>query len=217
MLIECPTCEATVRAEVISEKEYPPDDYREPRKYLFMECPGCNHILLGYSEYGLITPNEEGWTGAIRLWPEPREYFDTSIPRSVRRSLEDARKCLQAKVYTASAVMCGKAIEAISNDKTSEKTLHKGLKKLKDDGVIDERIYSWGEALRKERNIGAHASEDTVSKEDAQDVYDFAIAIAEYVYVMAGKYSAYESRKHKQQQKKTSRKKGRQGSGSVSE
>ncbi|RRQ22248.1 DUF4145 domain-containing protein [Thiohalobacter thiocyanaticus] len=182
---------------VLAEKECPPNDYVEPHKYVFMECPGCSGILLGYSEYAMFSPTEEGWADPSRLWPEPREYFDICIPSLVRRSLEDARKCFQARVYTASAVMCGRAIEAICKDKTNEKTLHKGLKKLKVDAVIDDRLYSWGEALRKERNIGAHASEDTVSKQDAQDIFDFAKAIAEYVYVMAEKFDAYEQRKQK--------------------
>ena len=201
MLIQCPTCEAKVNASVIAEKQFAADDYTDPHKYLFLECPSCNQILLGYSEWELGSPTTEGWSEPFRLWPEPHEYFHVCIPSLVRRSLEDARS-VTSEIYTACAVMCGRAIEAICKEKTSEGTyLHKGLKKLKDNGVIDNRIYSWGEALRKERNIGAHASEDTVSKEDAKDIFDFSTAIAEYVYVMAEKFDAYQLRKQKIEKK----------------
>ncbi len=93
--------------------------------------------------------------------------------------------------------MCGKAIEAICREKTGEKTLQKGLKKLKDKGLIETRLYDWGEALRKERNIGAHATDEMTSAKDAEDVLDFATAFAEYVYVLSEKYETFANRKKK--------------------
>ncbi len=54
-----------------------------------------------------------------------------------------------------------------------------------------------GDALRKERNIGAHATGESVSRLDAQDVLDFAKAIAEYIYVMSAKFDEYQTRKAK--------------------
>jgi len=197
MIIECPTCEARVHAKVLAGREYPPTDDLEPRKYLFLECPSCKEVLLGYSEYEWFGPDKEGWGNPTRLWPEPKRHFDIVIPQLVRSSIEDARKCYQTKVYTACAVMCGRALEAICVEKTAEKTLHKGLQKLKENNIIDDRLYRWGEALRQERNIGAHATEETVSKENAKDILDFAMAIVDYVYVMSAKFDAYVQRKSK--------------------
>ena len=94
--------------------------------------------------------------------------------------------------------MCGRALEVICKEKTGELTLAKGLKSLKSQNLIDSRLYDWGEALRKERNIGAHASDETVTRTDARDILDFANAIVEYIYVMTAKYEAYQDRKTKQ-------------------
>jgi hypothetical protein len=93
--------------------------------------------------------------------------------------------------------MCGRALEAICREKTGEATLllAKGLQKLKSTNQIDDRLFNWGEALCKERNIGAHASEETISRLDAQDILDFANAIVEYIYVMTAKFEAYKARK----------------------
>jgi len=197
MIIECPQCEAKVHARVVAELSYPPTDIVDPYKYLFLQCPSCKQPLLGYSELSLLGPAEEGWEDPTRVWPEPDEQLPGEVPRLIRVSIDDARKCFRAKVYAACAVMCGRALEAMCKEKTGQLILANGLKKLRTDNVIDDRLYQWGEALRKERNIGAHASDETISRADAQDILDFAIAIVEYVYVMSAKFEAYQQRKAK--------------------
>ena len=56
VLIECNTCNATVDAKEIGEKGYGPDEQGIPYKYMLLECPVCNSVLLGYSE---IEPDSE--------------------------------------------------------------------------------------------------------------------------------------------------------------
>ena len=51
--------------------------------------------------------------------------------------------------------------------------------------------------MRKERNIGAHAIETEIKRQDATDILDFAVAICEYIYVLTDKYNAYLARKKK--------------------
>jgi hypothetical protein len=70
-----------------------------------------------------------------------------------------------------------------------------GLTYAASKGVIDERLFGWAEALRKERNIGAHASDEDTTKENAQDIIDFTIAIFDYVYTLTEKYDKYLARK----------------------
>ena len=96
---------------------------------------------------------------------------------------------------TLCVVMCGKAIETICVEKTSERQLGVGLKKLVEKGIIDNRLFEWAEVLRKQRNIGAHATEDETSREDAKDVLAFAIALCDYIYVLAEKYKEFIERK----------------------
>lgn len=91
--------------------------------------------------------------------------------------------------------MCGRAVEGICKDKVQAKYLAEGLNGMKAAKIIDEKLFEWGEALRNERNIGTHAGEATISFQDARDVLDFALAMAEYVYVLDDKYKAYKHRK----------------------
>ena len=73
---------------------------------------------------------------------------------------------------------------------------------LKDKGIIDGRLYEWGNSLRERRNIGAHATDEEIIREDAIDVLDFTIAICEYVYVLTEKYEEFKAREAKRKQKK---------------
>jgi len=92
--------------------------------------------------------------------------------------------------------MCGTVLEAICSEyATKHKVLAGGLKDLREKEVIDNRIYEWGEALRKHRNIGAHATHETISREDAKDLLDFAGAICQYVFVLTNKFETFMKRK----------------------
>lgn len=76
------------------------------------------------------------------------------------------------------------------------RTLAKGLESLKKGGVIDTRLFEWGEALRKHRNLGAHATTERVSKADARDLLDFATAICDYVFVLNEKFERFRARQN---------------------
>jgi hypothetical protein len=197
MIIECPHCESRVDAKVLAEREYGPTEDQDPRKVYFLECPQCALTMLGHSE---LIEFDDGFAYArpTRLWPEPPEQFHVSIPPLTRMSLEEARKCFGAQVYAACAVMCGRAIEAICAEyETKSKNLGAGLKELKEKQIIDQRLFDWGEALRLKRNIGAHATGEHISRQDAKDVIDFAVAICEYVFVLSQKYEAFKERQAK--------------------
>lgn len=191
MIIECYHCEAKVDARELGSHFYV-DPEIKVGLYL---CPVCESVLVGQSDLVLTRSGESEFTPAQRLWPEPYQPLDLSIPEPVRRSIEDARKCMQSGVFSAAAVMCGRAIEYVTVEKTGEKTLFDGLKEMKATNQIDERLFEWANALRKERNIGAHAVGKETKEQDASDILDFAVAFCEYVYVLTQKYDEYVARK----------------------
>ncbi len=197
VIIECPDCESKVSAIVLAERVYNPN-YDYPSVVYFLECPLCHMTMVGHSEFVMLDTNTGDYAPPTRLWPKPQEPLDWSIPRLVQKSIEEARKCYNAKAYAASAVMCGRSLEAICKEQNVKNMpLSKGLKELRDQGIIDGRLFDWGEALRDRRNIGAHATEEDISREDARDILDFTIAICEYVYVLTNKYEEFKNRERK--------------------
>ena len=199
MITECPYCESRVDCE---EKGAVDIDFERsggaPTKVVLLECKVCKHALLGISEIVQTAEDEWEWDAASRLWPAPDTEVAWDIPEIARNSLIEAKVCFKAKAYSACAVMCGRAIEGVcKHHDAATKTLAAGLKKLKDSGVIDARLYEWGEALRENRNLGAHATTDKVSKEDAKDLLDFSAAICEYVFVLTEKWERFQKRRKK--------------------
>ena len=203
MLIECPHCQSRVNGTIKGESKVH-DDGGYGIKEVLVECPACEASLLGSCErYPSDYDGNDGsyiysWSALKRLWPEGEDGPGWEIPEIASISLDEAKRCFRGQCYSAAAVMCGRAIEGVcKHHRTSTKNLADGLKHLKTEGIIDARLYEWGEALRKHRNLGAHASTERVTKEDAQDLVDFAFAICEYVFVLNAKFEKFKQRQTK--------------------
>ena len=193
-LIECPDCESKVSAVVLAKRSYGLTDDYDPFIMYFLECLVCHRTMVGHSDLMQIGIENWEYTKPQRLWPSPNRSLDWSIPISVRQSMEEAQKCLGAKAYSACAVMCGRSLEEVCKEHGTKGELAQGLKELKNNGIIDGRLFEWGETLRSQRNIGAHAGGKNISRQDASDVLDFTIAICEYVYVLTQKYEEFKKR-----------------------
>jgi HEPN domain-containing protein len=191
IVIDCPHCTVRVKAKAAVWI-----GNGEEQAFFLVECPSCHNALFGSSVAYQDEFNNWGWDTAERLWPTPLlADVGPAIPEAARRDIKDAQKCFSHGIYSASAVLCGRALERLIKEKAGANMIAKGLAELKNKGVIDERLFSWAEALRKERNIGAHASDEDTTKENAQDIIDFTIAIFDYVYTLSEKYEKYVARK----------------------
>jgi hypothetical protein len=198
MIIECANCESKVDANVKGHYDYVTPEDHETIRALLLICPVCKEPMLGCQDQYQNGPDSFQWSNTKRLWPAPDKYISWNIPDIVRVSLEEAHICLKSKAYNACAVMCGRALEGVcSKYGTKTNILAKGLKELLDKGVIDNRLFQWSEELRKHRNIGAHATDEKITKEDARDLLDFVNAICEYVFVLKDKYDKFLKRKKK--------------------
>lgn len=192
IVIDCPHCEVRIQAEATSWVTDEHDDVG----FFLVRCPSCHRPLFGSAATYQNQYNNWAWDTAERLWPTPSVGdLGLAIPEAARRDIKDAQKCLSHGIYSAAAVLCGRALERLIKEKAGANMIGKGLGELKAKGIIDERLFAWAEALRKERNIGAHASDEDTTKENAQDIIDFTIAIFDYVYTLSEKYEKYLARK----------------------
>lgn len=206
MVVECPYCEARTDAKLVASHIDPPcEDSPFPHKVSFLSCPNCDQALVaGQSESFDL---DADWEEPVRIWPSPDKHLSSIIPEIVRTSLEEANKCFKATAFSACAVMCGRALEGICRHyKTKSEYLAGGLKELHEKEVIDGRLITWSNALRFSRNIGAHATGDTVSKDEARDLLLFANAICEYVFVLSAQFEQFMRRRETLAKKKRAKK-----------
>jgi Domain of unknown function (DUF4145) len=191
VVIDCPHCAVRVQTNAKSWVSVIAEE-----AYFLVQCPSCKNALFGSAVAIQDEWNNWQWDTAERIWPTPTlTDVGPAIPAAARRDIKEAQKCISHGIYSAAAVLCGKALERLIQEKVGANMIAKGLGELKSKGVIDERLFNWAEVLRKERNIGAHASEEDTTKENAQDIIDFTIAIFDYVYTLSEKYERYIERK----------------------
>lgn len=208
-VIDCPYCKAKVAADETgrTEKSGMDQEAGEPygHRVLLGVCPSCDSTLVGEStQVGFEEYNsyEDQWSYVTRVFPKPPKTFSSSsIPATVTTSLDEANRCLQAGANIATCAMLGRALEALCRnvldpDQKSTKPimLGQGLKKLKDKGIIEERLFAWGTGIQVFRNDAAHPDPASILREDAEDAQKFVYAIVEYVYDLAELYEDFKRR-----------------------
>jgi len=100
--------------------------------------------------------------------------------------------------------MCRKTLEGICVEhKIKERNLANSLKKMKDQGIIESRLFEWADTLRISGNEAAHDLDVTVASDDARDIMEFTNALLEYVFSFKDKYEQYKKRQEKKKKKKT--------------
>jgi hypothetical protein len=92
--------------------------------------------------------------------------------------------------------MCRKTLEGIcAAHGAAGKNLAQSLKKLRDDGTIDQRLFEWAEELRLFGNEAAHDVNVTIAPQDADDIVDFTRALIEYVFTFQERFQAFKQRR----------------------
>jgi len=72
--------------------------------------------------------------------------------------------------------------------------LGEGVRRLKEMGLIDQRLFDWSQQLQAFRNLAAHPTDIQISRQDADDLKSFVCAIIEYVYDLTDKYNEFTAR-----------------------
>lgn len=156
------------------------EDIPETR-FVFGECVRCHVPVLVIERY---VPNHDAWDFSRQLQPPLRSNaLEYELPGLVRQSYDEALLCEQAGAWLATCVMVRRTLEAVvKNHSPAQKSLFHGLKQMRDDGIIAEEVFQWGEALRFIGNISAHPTNEIVREEDARDALRFVTAICETLY-----------------------------------
>ena len=197
MILECKKCQAVVQAEELFtyDDDEIDDGFPIPGRWTLSKCPICTTPLLTVQ-----TEHGGGWQTPNRVYPVQEKELNSSIPKSIREAFKEASVCFRAKAYTASAIMCRKTLEGIcASHKIKERTLAGSLAKLKENGIIEARLFEWAEELRIFGNRAAHGVELKVKPQDAKDILEFTEALCEYVFTYRDKFEEFKARKEKEE------------------
>ena len=86
--------------------------------------------------------------------------------------------------------MCRKCVEAVCNEHgESKKSLAQRLRRLQDNGILDQAILQWANGIRMVGNDAAHDLKIQITKTDAKDTLDFTEAVLLYVFVLQSRFA----------------------------
>ena len=134
------------------------------------------------------------------VFPAGEREFGKVVPKDISRvPLQKLAPAFVPKAYTAAAIMCRKTLEGICSvhGVKSSGTLAAQLKKLKENGTIENRLFEWAEELRTMGNKAAHGVEVVIASQDACDTLEFTEALIEYVFTYRDKFKAFRKRRAK--------------------
>jgi Domain of unknown function (DUF4145) len=193
--IDCPRCNAIVGAPVLGHYSYLQDGPDVPVRYLFARCPGCDAPMVAAQENYGDWDNDLHFDEPSRVLPRPSRA-EAAVPRAVANAYDEAARCLGARAYAASAIMCRKALEALVKEhQIASPNLAAALKAMREQGLIEARLFEWADALRLAGNDAAHDVEGSMSREDARDTLDFTGALVEYVFTFRDRFEEFKRRR----------------------
>ena len=195
MIVECQKCEAFVEVSEIGSYQYNRTSTHASGRFVFLRCLRCGApILVNQDNIGNMVEGDV-WDTPVTIFPSQDLHLSSSAPAPIRNAFDEAAASFRARAYTAAAIMCSKTLEGIcqsQGDNTG--SLASSLRKMKHDGLIDNRLFEWSDTLRLAGNEAAHDVKVTVSKEDAKDMLDFTNAIAEYLFAFREKFEEFKKR-----------------------
>jgi hypothetical protein len=193
--VRCPSCDLAVPAEAAGSYDVG-DDAGETTQHLLLKCKECASPFL-VRRYGYYVGGGMGWeyNPVTVLCPGERS-LDASVPKIIAKSYEEAVACAGSGAFTACAIMCRRTLEGICDSHgIVAGNLDGKLKKLRDDGVIEKRLFEWADSLRLVGNEAAHDVAAEVPKEDARDLLDFTRALVEYIFTFTENFKKFTERR----------------------
>jgi hypothetical protein len=186
----CPNCDRPANGAIRGQAHWSGEE-GSPIEWTMVQCNRCfEPALLVREDFGGGFDDDY----PIVKYPAPPR-LSSSVPHPLRREWQEAQTCLRAKAYAACTVMVRRTLEGTCADQgAQERTLVKSLKRLADEGKIDETLSEWAKALRVVGNRGAHYSDELVSREDAEDALAFAEALLDHIYVLRVRFEQFRSR-----------------------
>ncbi|RTZ48246.1 DUF4145 domain-containing protein [Candidimonas sp. SYP-B2681] len=136
------------------------------------------------------------WDTPFVIFPQGDIRVNPSAPIEIRTAFQEACTCYRTQAFTASAIMCRKTLEGICvAHGVQERNLSASLRKMKEQGLIDDRLFEWSDALRVVGNEAAHGVNVAISQTDAKDAIQFTNAILDYLFSYRDRFEQFKKRR----------------------
>lgn len=181
-LKKCPHCGVTTPA---LERKY--EGYfkgiaagSRTRDWSVYFCRSCGGLVAAAGVHGTGGSIDE-------IIPSPK-VIDVAVPERPRRYLQEAIDTLHAP--SASIMVAASAVDAMLKDRgLTSGSLNSRIDRAAQDHMITPAMAEWAHDVRLDANDERHADDNAgpPNQSDAQRCLDFAVALAEYLFVLPAK------------------------------
>lgn len=179
-LDRCPHCKvATPNLERFHGVMTGDSEGKRGREWAFYHCTRCG---------GIVTTarrgNSQGPVIYSEIYPSD-EHIHESIDDTAREYLQQCKDSLHAP--SGAVMLAASAVDAMLKAKSyKDGSLYQRIKKAAADHIITGDMADWAHQVRLDANDQRHADESVQfpTMEDAQRSLDFALALAEILFVL---------------------------------
>ncbi len=154
------------------------------------KCIACNDYILAIARYEQYT-SSTGYFVYDAHYPlgKPNDAVAEEIPPSIKPDFKEALRCRFVDAYNATVEMCRRALEASCEEQgaAAKLVLNDKIDWVHDQGKITTPLKDMAHTIKLGGNRGAHPSDKTLTKEDADAVIEFTREYFHHVYVMPAK------------------------------
>lgn len=176
-LDHCPHCSiANPNIFSLHWDETKKSDGTDPRLWGTYRCASCG---------GLVTAYAYSQGGEVANWYPRNEGIEADIAPKPREYLRQARNSFHAPA--GSIMLCASAVDAMLKIKgLVNGSLYKRIEDAAKQHIITQDMAKWAHEVRLDANDQRHADEDAdlPNEEDAKRAFDFAISLAEIMFVL---------------------------------
>ena len=183
----CPHCKVAT-PQMLNKWNHQEQIFSSAIFYVSYQCTSCCNITL--AKYSIVAPFERGPSATYHqileeYWPKLSGELSPTIPEAARTHLAEARNGIYSP--NSSVVASATAVDLMLQEKDIEETsLNAAINEAKVQGLITENMADWAHHIRIEANGSRHRKIGTplATKEDAEQSLEFAVALAEFLFVL---------------------------------
>jgi hypothetical protein len=150
-------------------------------------CRSCGGVIIASAPANPQSPSDPCSYIITEIFPIIQK-IDESIPAKPHEFLRQA----QGSIHTpaGSIMLSASAVDAMLKDKGyTDGSLYDRIDKAAEDHLITDSMAQWAHQIRLDANEQRHADKDVglPTQTDAKLTFDFAMAFAEYLFVLPSK------------------------------
>ena len=169
----CPWCNTQdVSMGIIKKNHYTNVASGGIREWTWLQCPRCGGMV------SIETDEHDGWVMQVVPQEVGSKYQVNHLPEDVAIYYKNAQTVLNAGVPSSAAVELRRTLEAAAKHQgVTEKTLVKAVEVLAQKGLITQSFTDVLGHIRKIGNIGAHATDQVLNREEVDKALMFTTQV----------------------------------------